>query len=211
MSTEQSLRSTVDILIGALQNLRLRLRNPGHEAEDSDFVIVPSLEPEAPAGGSAPSSATHSRLVPWTAEWDEALQAAASLEELGELDLSPVEPLLPTSRLTSVRDWTPLLRLAASFRAGRGAFFVLQGESEKQGPSLGPPVRTCIYVVLRSRDHPHGFWTKNSHTFFEGVGDPLQARRGLFRSDVVCRSFASKAEAAAYLLGARAQWPRQLQ
>lgn len=211
MSTDRSLRSSIESVISALQSLSLRLGERGTVAEESEFVVVPEIEPEAPEAASSSSGVVDIRPRAWTPEWDIALQAALTPADLLSLDLSPVEPLLATARLTSVREWTPLARLAASFRAGRGAYFALQGDRDREGAVLCPPVRTCIYICLRSRDHPHGFWTKNSHTFFAGVGEPTLTRRGVVGPEVVCYSFASKAEASAYLLGASAQWPQQLQ
>lgn len=209
MSARPSLADSLDHVISALSALRLHVSGAGgtRDIPEDDFEIVSSTGSGAtssvPVVGAAGASSSASA---WSREWDLALQAALTADSILALDLSPVQPLEPSSRLTSVREWTPLARLGVALRAGRRDFHILNGSSLGDFPLVNPPVRTKVFVVLRS-DRGDPFWTTEPRVFLNGVGD--FTGRGNPDSGAVFYSCASKAEASAYLLGAQATWPQR--
>lgn len=205
MSRRVDLSTAVDNLTAAVNRLRLSLtEGSGSQGSVSDFEVVSVPEPSAPVE----EPPTTSRLQVGSSEWEAALQAATTAEELLALDLGPVEPLLQTARIESVRQWTPLARLAVAYRAGRGDRAVQREIENHRGESIALPLRASYFVVLRCPKHPGGFWTRSSRTYFVEVGDPTG--RGQVDPTTICRAFASKIEVTAYLLAAERPWPQYL-
>lgn len=124
------------------------------------------------------------------------------------LALSALPIPLQSSWLGQLRaqhpEWTGRARLARAFRAGVSAHLVLVGR-EGAVPSPIVPFRNAVYVVLRCRRFPHGFWTFSYKTYSDEVVDPTG-----FAAGSVSHAFATKAEAAAYIAGANQQWPPEV-
>ena len=85
----------------------------------TSFEWISPLEQEAPAESLPVSSNLPvGRAAPWTAAWDLALQLALTPGEFLAVDLSPLNPLIQSSRLLSAGEWTPAARLARALAAG---------------------------------------------------------------------------------------------
>ena len=78
-----------------------------------------------------------------------------------------------------------------------------------RSPSISG-LRNAYYIILASPAHPGGVWTKSYQVYSESVrafGGP----KGSFAPSSSSHSFASLAEAEAYILGSGRPWPPQHQ
>ena len=216
MSHRPSLPATLDSVISQLQALWVALdEEPSSEVPGTgsvtSFEWISPLEQEAPAE-SLPVSSNPSvgRAAPWTAAWDLALQLALTPGEFLAVDLSPLNPLIQSSRLLSAGEWTPPARLARALAAGRSARrALLEGHYSQDSTALLPEgLRNTFYLCLYCPSHPRGFWTGSAKVYFANIKGSGGER---FHPQSVSHSFPSRAESAAFLLGAQAEWPPQLQ
>ena len=216
MSSNSELAASLDLVIRQLQGLRLALDNsptpdtPGTASRNS-FEWVSSTEPEPSAAPlPQPQGLPVGQAVPWSSEWDFALQIAGGPADFLALDLAPLDQLLASSRLLSAQDWTPLARLARGLAAGRSARRGLLAGHYSQDTTVPLPtgLRNCFYLCLYCPTHPQGFWTGSSKVYFQTIKGPQGER---FHPQSVSHSFPSRAESAAFLLGAEAEWPPHLQ
>ena len=211
MSARSSLAATVEralLVLHELQEQLLAVQTA--TGSEGDFEVVSTPEPGhlAPALGPVPSG-SGPILRAGSVAWQRALQEAATPGDFLALDLSPVSPLLAGQRLSTIQGWTDLARLGAALRSGIIARDRLRGETPHCGTPIQLPWGVKIHVVLRARDHPNGFWTTNSVTYFREVGDPFG--KGNLPPGTIQYSCATRVEALAFLLGAGVQWPVQLQ
>lgn len=120
------------------------------------------------------------------------------------MNLSPVAHF--SARLRDLgAEWTGLARAGRALRAGISAREVLLGE---QGAVVESPklnIYNKIYVVLRAAPPHLPGWTTSLKVYrrFTHTSD------GHFHRLSVSHAFPSRAEAEAYVLGARAEWPPQ--
>lgn len=212
MSSNTDLAATLDLVISQLQAVRVSLDpNPRTPETGSlaSFELVSSTEPEPLAAGLPQSlSSSGGRAVPWTAEWDYALQVASTPKELLAVDLSPLQVILDSSRILAAGEWTPLARLARGLAAGRSARRALSTGLYTQDSTVSLGLRNCFYICLYCPAHPRGFWAGSSKVYFQNIKGPGGER---FHPESVSHSFASRAESVAFLLGAQAEWPPHLQ
>lgn len=141
----------------------------------------------------------------WSESWTEALIRAESAAAIADLDLSPVSALIGRLR-GSDQEWTPLARLGRALRAGLGAQAALAG---RLNPVASPriPYPNKIFVVLRGAPgQPAGF-TEDSSIYFRVVGGAGRT----FHPNSVSHSFATRAEAEAYIIGSGEPWPPRLE
>ena len=216
MSLRPDLVTALDSVIGQLQALRVALDEdrtsevPG-TASSASFEWISSIEQE-PVAEVLPvhQAPLVQRAIPWTAEWDLALQVALQPADFLALDLSPLDQLLKSSRLLAAGEWVPLARLARGLAAGRSARRgILAGlYSQDTTASLPVGLRNTFYICLYCPSHPQGFWTGSSKVYFTNIKGPQGER---FHPESVSHSFPSRAESAAFLLGAQAEWPPHLQ
>ena len=216
MSHRPDLIATLDSVIGQLQALRVTLDEdrtsevPG-TSSGASFEWISSLEQE-PLAEELPVHPVPPtvRALPWTAEWDLALQVALQPTEFLAVDLSPLDQLAKSSRLLSAGEWTPLARLARGLAAGRSARRgIIAGHYSQDSTALLPEgLRNTFYICLYCPAHPRGFWTGSSKVYFTTIKGPQGER---FHPQSVSHSFPSRAETAAFLLGAQAEWPPHLQ
>ncbi len=216
MSSNPDLAASLDRVIQQLQDLRLALDSaptpgtPGATSRTS-FEWISSSEPEpAAAQPPQPQGLPAGQASPWTSGWDFALQVAGGPADFLALDLSPLDQLLASSRILTAGEWTPLARLARGLAAGRSARRGLLAGHFSQDTTVALPfgLRNCFYVCLYCPSHPQGFWTGSSKVYFQNIKGPQGER---FHPESVSHSFPSRAEAAAFLLGAQAEWPPHLQ
>ena len=137
MSNRPGLRNSVDNPIFGLQTLRVEILTPEPDSflvdDENQRLLLPAVtvprpaedlpEPEPLVGEfevAAPEPALEQDLAIWSSEWEAALQRATTPEQLLALDLTPIGALAQTARIASIGPWTPFLRLAVAFRAGRG-------------------------------------------------------------------------------------------
>lgn len=206
MSARPSATAVLDQVIAALSALRLRVAGSAGD----EFELVSAAGSEGPTS-TVPDSPRDWEVASqvWSLAWDRTLFAATTPEGILAVDLSPVRPLEPSSRLTAARNWSPLARLGVALRAGRRAHHILVGTHPIDlGEPIGLPVRAKYSIVLRCERSPVPFWTTNTRTYLDRVGD-IEGR-GQVDPGVVAFSCASKAEATAFLLGAGVAWPQQL-
>ena len=176
---------------GASSSASFELVNP---EGSSTAVTLPIAEPEAATGvvSPAPLSLDQQVLAATTAA------ALASLP-LGFLNhfqkrLSAADPV-----------WGPAARIGRAYRAGLVARKHLDGEyCDLCSPQL--PIRNTIYVVLRTPGFLTGFWTADFGVYRRLVINSPQQKNG-FAEDSVSHAFPSRAEADAFLEGARCPWP----
>lgn len=169
----------------------------------------------APAGAGAPSEAGSWRVVgteepepgvPWSWAWETELLAASSPDEVLAVDLEPVDHLGARISSTSA-GWSPRARLGRALRAGLIARRLLDGLSVRPANIGGPTLPTRFYIILRAAPGRLAGWTEDYILY----RDQVIHRDGNFHSGTVSQAFASRAEAEAYLLGAREPWPPALQ
>ena len=173
---------------------------PGSGVSTGDYELVSSV------GGYQPTlvesvAADRQREFPLSLE-DSSI-AASTPESLAALPLDFLGHLVGQLRGAD-RVWTPRARIARAFRAGVLGRRRLDGHlQEEVSPSV--PLRNTIYVVLQARCGGLGFRTTNYGTYIRGVG--ADSPSSGFDSYSISHAFASRAEAAAYLAGARKPWP----
>ena len=216
MSQRTDLAATLDSVIGQLQALRLTL-DEGQPLDTAGTSSVASFEwisPTEPESAAEPLPETPSlpagRPVPWSPAWDLSLQVALTPSDFLAVDLAPLRALADSSRLLAAGEWTPLARLARALAAGRSARRgLLAGHySQDSTAPLPPGLRSTFYLCLYCPSHPQGFWTGSAKVYFANIKGPQGER---FHPQSVSHSFPSRAESAAFLLGAQAEWPPHLQ
>lgn len=217
MSARPSLLPLLDTVITALQQLRLGLISSGageraSSSESFEILEGPPTEPAASASTSAEVLFGPREPAAWTPEWESKLLASNTPADFQALDLRPLKHLLISSRLKTIRaasvEWDSLARLGAALRRGREARQALQNHTGAD-PVPFVPVRPTIFVCLHCPQHPGGFYTKNLSLYYSIVGD--RSTRGPNRDpSTVVASFASFAEASAFLIGAEREWPQLL-
>ena len=101
------------------------------------------------------------------------------------------------------------LRVHRALRAGLSARDKLDGRvrATVSSPLLPQTPSTTWYVCLRCQAFPSGFLTE----FYRIYASKVIDRRGNFEVGSISHSFNSLVEVAAYLAGASAQWPVELQ
>ena len=140
-----------------------------------------------------------------SAELEREAISASGPTALGALSLPFLAYLAPRLRGTN-STWFSSARLARAFRAGVIARRRLNGEV-LDSTSEGIPFRNCIYVCLRTAGNcTVGFWTANYALYWARVRINVANE---FHPDSISHAFASRAEAEAYLRGARRIWPPQ--
>ena len=164
--------------------------------------------PASQAGQSSSSVGTWSLVgpstpPPWTEDWEAAIISAVTPEAVLQLDLSPVRRLLSRIRTTS-NGWTPLARLGRALRAGIEARQKLDTGYAAPGSTSAVTLPTKIYLVLRPAPGGQAGWTEDFNLFARQVRAP----NSNLHPQSVSHGFPSRAEAEAFLLGARREWPR---
>lgn len=207
----EPLASAVDRALVALGELQEVLR-AHQESGDPAFELVGEtgyLEARASAPGDPEPEPTGSRpvLPAWSSGWEIALRQASVPADFLELDLSPVAPLLIGQRLTTIQGWSPLARLGAAFRRGRGCRAQILNLPGPSFASIPLPWRVSIFIVLCCPNHRRGFWTADSRVYAREVGE---TQRGRIPEGTIAAAFSTRIEAVAFLLGAETQWPVQL-
>ncbi len=129
--------------------------------------------------------------------------AATTPTELGELPLDFLVIYRDRLRGGGNIGWSPQERVGRAFKAGVAARRRLDGE-ECAASSLPVGARNTVYVILRSPTLPSGGWTSSYNTFIVNCGGSGSSD---FSTRTVCHSFAARAEADVFLIGARRQWP----
>lgn len=173
MSYRPSLTATLDSVISQLQALRVALdEEPSSEVPGTGSVT--SFEWISPLEQEAPAELPVGRAAPWTAAWDLALQLALTPGEFLAVDLSPLNPLIQSSRLLSAGDWTPTARLARALAAGRSARrALLEGHYSQDSTALLPEgLRNTFYLCLYCPSYPRGFWTGSARLYFANIKGP---------------------------------------
>ena len=186
MSDTASDVDSITVLLSGLEITIRRRAGVSRPASVSDFELV---EP-------TPAASTRSSR-------DEIFEAYSS-EQLAALRIPELEPL--ARRLTGTGSgWTGFARAARAYRAGLGARLHLSGGVQVHSPPI-PGLRNTFFIVLRTASSEEGFWTRSSRTYGTAVADRGPQRRS-FDPFCAAHSFASQAEAEAYLLGAPRPWP----
>ena len=136
-------------------------------------------------------------------ELEQAAISARGPAELSALSLPFLAYLVPRLRSTTSA-WTPVARLHRAFRAGVIAHRRLNGEVLEES-SEGIPLRNSFYICLRTPGNcTIGFWTVGYAIYWSRVRSNATNE---FHPDSISHSFPSRAEAEAYLRGARRRWP----
>ena len=138
-----------------------------------------------------------------TAELESLALAAFTPSDLGALPLDFLATYVDRLRGSGNAGLSSPERVGRAFRAGVAARRRLDGET-CDASSLGIGLRNTIYVILKSPTLPRGGWTNSYNTFIRNCGGSGSSD---FSTTTVCHSFAARAEADVYLVGARRQWP----
>lgn len=227
-SVPSSVASDTEDLVLQFGELRITLRGSQQVTVGEDRTVVISSPPRSNRGAlagrsgpevSAPSSrsstTTSARWVTvegltesfaWTAEWENSILSCYSSADFEAADLTPVLHL--ARRLQTVGDgWTGKARVGRALRAGLTARQVLDGHLgvPLHTPALPNALAERVYVVLRAAPGSEPGWTNTASLYFAAV---LGADSD-FHPRSISHSFASRAEAEAYLIGARTVWPPQ--
>ena len=157
----------------------------------ADLPIAASPTSEAAVATTSPSLEERALLATGPASF-----AALPLDFLDHLK----------KRLSAAdRSWVPAARIGRAYRAGLVARKHLDGEyCDLCSPSL--PLKNTIYVVLRTPGFLTGFWTADFSVYQRLVINCPQTKNG-FQPTSVSHAFPSRAEADAFLEGARCPWP----
>ena len=162
-------------------------------------AVVGSSATSEAASWSVVELAEASSFAPWSREWESALLAASSPEEVLAVDLSVIDHLSNRFRTTNA-GWSPRARLGRAFRAGLIARQVLDKRYVKPA-NLDDPTLPCrFYIILRAASGRLSGWTDD----YIQYRDQIITKDGGFAAGTVSQAFASRAEAEAYLLGAMA-------
>ena len=140
-------------------------------------------------------------------EFDLQILSAKSVQDLGELVLGELAFLKPiASRLHPNSVWSPEARVARAYQKGVMSRLGVSSGSQEELPldHMFPAIsfKNCFYFCLQCPAHPDGFWTSS--------GKIMQGNTANLDLDLVCFACASRAEADAFLLGAKRPWPNQL-
>ena len=189
MSSGEADLESVTLALGGLEiTVRRRARPAETAAPESDF----GFELVTPEAGET------------TEATEEEVLAARLPQDLARLALPQLEAL--GRRLTGAGgEWSGPARVARAYRAGLGARRHLAGGHKIDSPAL-QGLRNVYYIVLRGPRNPEGLWTRSYQIYAAAVraeGGP----RGSFDRESSSHSFATLAEAEAYLLGAGRSWP----
>ena len=129
--------------------------------------------------------------------------AASTPTDLGALPLDFLAAYTDRLRGSGNAGLSSQERAGRAFRAGVAARRRLDGElCDAASTPIG--LRNTIYVILQAPGLPRGGWTSSYNTFIRNCGGSASSD---FSSSTVCHSFAARAEADVYLIGARRQWP----
>ena len=136
------------------------------------------------------------------------LLACSGLLELGEFAFPELGDLQHDPELCST-PVLPDLRIARAVRAGVGAAFKLSGRRAATVSSvkLTGNCPNRWYICLRGPNHPSGFITSFYGVYHRNI---TVAGTSKFHPCGVSHAFASLAEVVAFLAGAGAQWPVEL-
>ena len=200
MRAEEEDVNELTVTLGALQ-LSIRTRRGANAPAQAGNA---GYEPEEERG---PAPAAEEEVEPADDEHLGLLRSTTA-EEFAEFDLPALRPLCRNLRSPDQR-WTARARIVRAFRAGLAARNRLDGvwgEGTPASPAI--PFRNRYYITLRGRDDGPAFWTTEGRLFLDRVQGP---NGRAFGDGVVCQSLPSLAEADAFLLGAGAPWPAQLQ
>ena len=103
-------------------------------------------------------------------------------------------------------DWTPEARLTRALRAGVSALRVARGLFPKQAASPSLPFNNQIYVVVRSRQFPLGWFTWSYDLYARQI-----LPDGEFEEGSISHSFPSATEAEVFLRGCEfTRWPLEM-
>ncbi len=195
---------TITVILAGLEISISARPVPGSSASISDYELVSSVGEYQPAV-EEPEFVERSReLRDFPLSLEDSAIAATTPAALAALPLDFLGHLVRQLRGAD-RVWTPRARIARAFRAGVLGRRRFDGHlQEEVSPSI--PFRNCFYVALRARGAAPGFWTTNYATYCQGVG-ATSPSSSAFDSCSISHAFASRAEAAAYLAGARKPWP----
>ena len=178
---------------------------PGSGVSTGDYELVSSVGGYQPTPVESVPLSRSSDLRDFPLSLEDSSIAAETPAALAALPLDFLGHLVGQLRGAD-RLWTPRARIARGFRAGVLGRRRLDGRyQEEVSPTV--PFRNCFYVVLRARGGAPGFWTTNYGTYIRGVEG--QSSTSDFDSCSISHAFASRAEAAAYLVGARRPWPTE--
>lgn len=197
---------TVDELVLRFGELEIGInvrRAPSPSGDQSTWELVSAADAASSTTGatSAPLPHLSPNLVAQSL-------AAISASDFGELPLGFLDHLANKLRGTDTA-WTPKARVGRAFKAGVVASLRLEGQcSDLKVPSI--PYRNSIYIILRAPGLEQGGWTPDYGAYIRAVG-PTTPSRNDFDDRSVSHSFATRAEAEAFLAGAGKPWPRQLQ
>lgn len=191
-----------------IQSLTVQLAN---------LDITITVRPSPPVGSASGSSSGYPSAIgatvtapPDPADFSLALEeqalAAVTAADFAALDL-PFLQVHQGQLRAQHPEWTVSARVGRAFRAGVIAARRLAGEYlERTSPAI--PNRNTVYIVLRGKPGTigeQGFWTVDYSTYIRGVQS-----EGDFHRVSISHAFATRAEAACYLAGARRGWPIQL-
>ena len=206
----------VDELTLRFGGLEISVRRRGTPSTEREPEAVPLAGPRAAVAAPAsaedrPPTASSAWSVvggprAWSAEWKLALLEASTPSELLALDLQCVEHL--QRQLVADPDgWSSLARLGRALRAGVAARNKLDGQGTfERSPDLGLTNR--IYVVLRGAPGAEPCICHSAQSYYQVVRSSGSSQ---LHPRSVSHAFPSRAEAEAYVLGARALWPPERQ
>ena len=182
----------LDQLVVEFEDLRIRVERAGGYQAGAGSAAAPSTTGSPPQGALAgparatveqgsttsaaasdpgswePVAAGASAFVPHTPEWERALIAALTPEEIEGLDLSPVTHLLPRVRSSS-NGWGPLGRLGRALRAGVQAKEKLDRGRCSAGTTSALTLPSKIYIILEPAPSGQAGWTDHYLTFRDQV------------------------------------------
>lgn len=199
--------------LGQLE-LSIRVRRVG-----PDPTPVPPIEIVEP--GQAWTAVSGSVSEPWAPELlprdfpppleEQALSAttARAFAAFAALSLRHLGAAGHRLSVASGGDWTPAARLGRASKAGLIARRLLEGAAGAE-ESPGIPFRNQYYLVLRGLREGGACWTTSFSVYSSRVFKERGAGRA-FGANTVSHSFPRLSECQAYLSGARASWPPEVQ
>ena len=212
MQSEDTGLESVTLRIANLEiAVSVRVVEPGiYSRESLGLAISPQRRP-VPSSAASAAASTPVGQPAGEIEFDEVLEELAIRAETAQLCAALPLGFLAhlTSRLRGqpASGWNPQARIGRAFRAGVIAARRLRGELRPERSPLLPNLRNSYYICLRGGLVEAPFWTSRYPTYVARTRERQSTR---FADESVSHAFPTQAEATAFLVGARSEWPQEV-
>ena len=202
-TSEDSVES-VTVRLSQLE-ITISVRSLVPDRSVGDFELVSNISEAASFAASGAFAGSPRVGAQFGVALEEQAIQANTLAALAALPLNFLLPLQRQLRGTHA-EWDSAARIGRAFRAGVLARRRLDGQLRPE-VSLDLPYRNTFYIALRGKGGAPGFWTCGIAIYKSSVAS--RDHPSGFDPESISHAFPSRAEAAAYLAGARKEWPRE--